>query len=407
MLNMPQHRFEPNQFHRELMGVLSLSPFDPYNSAARKQMFSSHIGQTLVIDGSTERRIQTGMEREYGKYTFAIKMPCDAEIIRCIDRYPRTLDGSIRHNPETLVIYEDVETKQVGCLSLVDYFSHHQYFGFAYKSKPAAKKLRAREFVAKDTVLMDSPSITDSGGYKYGRECNVAFMAHPAVSEDGILISRDVLEQFKFKTYETREVEWGSTHFPLNLYGDDNNYKPHPDIGDVIRPDGLLMALRSHDELFAPVEQSFGRTREVDHIFDKCVYAAGPGDKVKGIGRVIDIKVQHDPDSARPTTPIGMDVQTTKYNDARLRYYKEIHNEYLRLKRERGARLSLSKEFHRLVVEAISVIGPASKHVEGAKRERVVKIHRGVPLDDWRVEFVIEYEITPTIGFKLTDCHGG
>jgi hypothetical protein len=28
-------------------------------------------------------------------------------------------------------------------------------------------------------------------------------------------------------------------------------------------------------------------------------------------------------------------------------------------------------------------------------------------LDDWRVEFVIEYETIPTIGFKFTDCHGG
>jgi DNA-directed RNA polymerase beta subunit len=412
MSEQSQKPVQENQLRRELLGVLGLSPFVAYNSAARRQMFSSHITQSLVIEGSTERFIQTGMEQEYGKYTFNVKMPVDAEIIRVIERYPRTLDeSSIGHNPETLIIFEDVDTKEVGCLSLVDYFTHHQYFGFAYKRCPAVTKLRKGEFVSKGTILLDSPAVTDQGGYKYGRECNVAFMSHPAVAEDGFIVSRDILKQFRFKTYETRIIEWGSRSYPLNLYGDINTYKPHPDIGDLVRSDGVLMALRQHSDNFAPVEMSARRTREIDPIFDTCYYAAGPGQIKDGrtaSGRVIDIKVMHDPESTVPTTPVGMELQTNRYNDARMRYYKDIYDVYQNLKRQRGKALTLTHEFNRLVVESISVLG-AIKPVSSSKEapERVSKLHRGIPLDDWRVEFVIEYTVEPTIGFKLTDTMGG
>ncbi len=403
----------PSEIKRELLGVLGLNPFDAYDSSSRKQMFASHISQALVIEGSTERYIQTGMEREYGKYTFSVKMPVDAEIIRVIERYKHGIDEhSIGHNPETLIIFEDVETKEVGCLSLVDYFSHHQYFGFPYKRKPIVSKLRAGEYIKKGEILQDSPSVTDQGGYKYGRECNVAFMSHPAVAEDGFIVSRDLLKKYRFKTYETRVVEWGSKSYPLNLYGDEFTYKPHPNIGDLIRPDGVLMSLRPHSDAFAPVEMSSRRTREIDPTFDVSYYAAGPGeitDNGKVVsGRVIDIRVMHDPESTVPTTPVGMEAQTRRYNDARLLYYQQIYDVYTRLKRTRGAGLLLSHDFDRLVVEAIAVLGvirPTSSNKETP--ERVSMQYRGIPLDDWRVEFVIEYTVEPTIGFKLTDTHGG
>ena len=40
-------------------------------------------------------------------------------------------------------------------------------------------------------------------------------------------------------------------------------------------------------------------------------------------------------------------------------------------------------------------------------RERFQKVYRKVPIDHIRVDFVIEYEAEPNIGFKLTERHGG
>lgn len=389
----------PNQIHRDLMGVSGLNPWDGHDSSSRKQMIGSHLSQMLVISHPTERRCQTGMEREYGKYTFSIKMPVDAEVIRVIERYPNKIGlGSIAMNPQRIILFEDINTKEIGMLNIPNYCSYHQYFGFEYKARPALyDAFRAGAAIAKDTILLDSPSITNDGGYRFGRECNIAYMSHPAVSEDGILICEDVLPMFSFKSYETRVVEFGNKRFPLNLYADIGsdgvplNYKPFPDIGDYVHEDGLLMCLRSYDRELAVVEQGIYDSMEPDFIFDKATYATPKG-------RIVDIRVHHDTRNPQLGTPAGMAEQPEKYDLARRQFYQDIVNEYNRLRRERGDALRITPELHRMVVEALSVIDGGT--------QRIVKLYRQAPLDDWRLEFVIEYETVPTIGFKFTGLHG-
>jgi hypothetical protein len=59
------------------------------------------------------------------------------------------------------------------------------------------------------------------------------------------------------------------------------------------------MALRKDNPMLAPVKQNIYDLMEVDHIFDKSIYAAGPG------GRIIDIRVHHDNSAYNAPTPIG------------------------------------------------------------------------------------------------------
>jgi DNA-directed RNA polymerase beta subunit len=384
----------PNQLRADLLSVSGLNPWVGHNSSSRVQMFSSHISQKLVIAGANEKRCQTGMEAEFAKYTFSVKMPCDGRIIKNIHRYPKTVGKDfIAINPQTVVIYEDDQTNEIGIINIPLYCSYHQYFGFEYKSKSTLNKLVPGQFIPKDTIFMDSPAVTDDGGYMYGREVNMAFMSHPAASEDGIVICEDVLDKFKFKIYENRVIEWGSKKFPLNIYGDKDNFKPFPEIGEYIRDDGVLMILRSFDKSLSPVEQSIYDLMEPDYIFDKALYVSGPG------GKIIDIKVHHE-DSPQSPTPMGMEVQIEKYDKARKSFYTEIINEYKRLKKARGDSLKLTPDFSRLIVEAYTA-------TDTGDNQRINKLYRHTPIDDYRVEFVIEYEITPTIGFKLTDTSGG
>lgn len=390
---------DPNQLDVRLMGVNGLNPWDGADSASRKQMWSSQIGQHLVFSGLTQRRHQTGMEQEYGKYTFATEMPHDGEIIRTIDLYRKSYDyDSIQLNPLTVVIYERVDTREVGCVFLNNFFSQHPYFGFDYKRQPSMGKLRPGNLIKKGEVFLDSPGITPDGGYMFGAEVNVAFMTHPAVSEDGILISEDVCPNFKIKTYERRTVEWGNKRFALNTYGDEKHPRPFPDIGDYVREDGVLMALREYDDELAVVEQNVNSLREVDYIFDRITYVPA-----NTRGRVVDIRIHHDPNAPSAGSLIGMDEQGLKYDRKRRDFYQAILDEYNRIKRERGASFRVSPEFNRLARDAISVVGRNTT----APNEPIRKLHRQAPLDQWRVEFVIEYEIVPHHGFKLSDSHGG
>ena len=386
---------EPNELSAKWLGACGLNPLHAHDSSARLQMLSQHLGQMLVIKGSTARRLQTGMERQFGKYTYKVAMPCDGLILSIIERYPASMGAeTIASNPQTIVVYEDVMTKQIGIINLTEYCSNHQYFGFRYKAAPGINLLRVGAHIPKDTVFLDSPSITEEGDYHYGVQANVAFMSHPACSEDGIAVSDAFLPKLGFKTFEPRVVEWGKKSFALNLYGDENNYKPFPDIGEEIRGDGLLMALRDYDpnELVI-VEQSVNATQKVDFTFDHTFYANGPG------GRVIDIRINHDI-ADQNCAETHMDGQPQKYDNARRRFYKRILDEYFSLKKKRGDALEITPEFHQLIMFAQSVM------TEGGK-QRVTKLYRKAPLDVYRVEFVIEYDIIPSIGFKATDLHGG
>jgi hypothetical protein len=388
---------QPNELSAKWLGAPGLNPFHIYDSSARIQMLSQHLGQMLVVKGSVPRQLQTGMERQYGKYTYKVEMPCDGKILDIIPRYEQTLgQDSIAHNPQTVAVYENDETKEIGIIQLVDYCSNHQYFGFRYKTTPDFDKIRINAFIPKGTVFLDSPSVTTDGDYAYGVQANIAFMTHPACSEDGVVIRRGFLPQLGFRTYETRVIEWGRKRFALNLYGDPakGEYKPFPDIGDEIRPDGLLMALRDYDPAeLAVVEQSVNACRQVDFIFDTTVYANGAG------GRIIDVRINHDIADMN-CAAVHMDKQPQKYDNARRRFYHRVLELYTSLRKQRGDALQITPEFHQLVVQAQSVM------TEGGK-QRVTKLYRKAPLDTYRVEFVIEYENTPNMGFKLTDLHGG
>jgi len=398
---MIEDRLNPNELSPELLSINALNFAPDSDSSARSVMFGSHFTQRLVVDGANEKRIQTGVEKDLGRYTFAVKMPVDGRIVKIIPRYPPRMDNdSIPQNPETLVIYEDDATKEYGCVTVPYYASFHQSFGFRYEIKQAFRDLTPGTFVPKGTVFADSPAVRENGGYAYGIELNMCLMSHPAVSEDGILISRDVLPRLKFRTYENRTVECGVSEFPLNMYGNHEKYKPFPEIGDYIRDDGILMSLRSYSTDLMPVEVGIFDAMEHDSIFDKPVYVRGKG------GRVVDIKIYHD-DSEQSPMPDGIMNGVDKYHRALKQYYNELIKLDKDIRRDRqmkfgDSKVRMSPELHRMIVEGKAITNEGIN-----KSSQKLNLHfRKTPINAYHIEFVIEYEIIPTDGFKLTDTHG-
>lgn len=393
-VEMSAKRFEPNELRMDLLASSALNPWPGHDSSSRVQMFNSHLGQHLQIVGCTKRRCITGAERRYGEFTISVKMPCNAEIVRVIPRYSTSVGlGGIKENPVDVVIYQDVEAQQFGIIEVPRHHCNHQHFGIKYKHSNAYNTLMyPGAHVPKDTILADSPSIDVQGNYRYGRECEVLLASVPPVIEDGVVARRGVLKEFISKGIETRTGSWGKNRYPLNLYGDDTTYKPFPDIGDRVREDGLLFALRSYDELLGPIEMTPAALREPDYTFDKLMYAE-PG------ARIIDVQVRHDDKVNNPPTPVGMEVQTARYNNASRQFYQTLEEEYRKLRRDWKDKLVITPAFHRLLVEGES-------ELDDITNNKVIRTYRRNPLDDWRVQITFEYDVVPTIGFKLTGCHG-
>lgn len=383
----------PSELHAQFLSNNSMDPWVDVNSGPRKVMYAGHLPQALVIHGSEERYWQTGAEARFGEYCFSVKAPSDIEIIRKIERFPRSrvLNTTIK-NPQTVVIYLDLNTRQVGCLDLRDYSLEHQYFGFNYRKTEAYHRIEKGACFEEGTEFLVSPSLREGGGWAYGLNLMFASMSLPQTADDGIFIGQSALKKMSFNVIESRVGSWGQNRFPVNLHGNDSVYKCFPDVGERIRPDGLLMATREIDDRLAVTSLGLYDTQMLDMMYDEKLYTRA------GDGIVKDIMVYHD----NRSLPNGMSDQVERYKDLTDRFYREILEEYnnqLRLRRSDKRNNWLTDEFHRLVLEAAAMTDFDIGDV-------VQKLYHKAPIDDWRVEFKIEYTIVPNIGNKATGCAG-
>ena len=399
---MDTKKYILNEYYPEILSIHSLNPFAQHNSSPRNTMFSSHFSQRPVIKCPTEKRIQTGLEYKLKDSTFSIKMPEDGIVLDVIDRYPKGNNiNSLPFNPEKIIVYEDSSTREIGCFTIPYYCSHHTYFGFKYKFTDQINDLYPGKYINKGVIFADTPSSSEETGYMYGIELNVAYMTHPAIAEDGIVISEDVLDRLSITVFEDRVVEFGNNSFPLNLYGDMNNYKPFPEIGDYIRSDGILMATRSFEENIFPTETSITDILEVDYTFDKCTYVRGSG------GKIVDIKIYSDSDIDHSSNPINTYID--KYRDALIKFNLRILDSYKKIVKDREKRfgsgnITIKPEFNRYIKDAMALTYKLDQN--DRKGKKITYIYRDIPIETYRIEFVIEYEIKPDTGFKITDCHG-
>ena len=386
-----------NQLNARLLGTGScLNPWIANDSSSRVQMFNSQVGQSLVLKDGTPRIIQTGMEKEYGKYTFKKSFKEESRVVKTFEKYPKRVgDRSIKFNPVTTIIYEECKSHTFHVMHLERYHTQHQSFGFKYQHNNRIQQMlspNSPPFPA-GTILADSPAVRADGQYCYGIETSVAFMSIPQVIEDGVVVTDEYIKRLTSTGTEERRFSFGKDYYPLNLYGDRNNYKPFPDIGDKIRPDGLIFALRQYDPINAVVEMTPEALMEPDYIFDKLIYGE-PG------AEVYDVDVYHDLSQKKSPTPSGMAAQCQKYFNIKKEYHEEIHNEYSRLKKQYGQHLKMSPQFKQLVVET-DILKPR----QDGKRVQLTR--RAEPLDDWQVTVKYAYDIVPGIGYKVTDTHGG
>lgn len=385
-----------NEHRAELASAGAFNPTIAHDSSARVQMLGSHLSQALPIADCQTRRILTGMEREFGRATFKIEIPVDAEIVKAIPKFQQTIgQGGIKRNPTTSVVYMDVKTKVFDVLEFNHYHCMHQHFGFNYVFTPAMRKLVPGEHLQAGTVLGHSPTLDDMGNYRIGLNARTAMMSVPGIIEDGIIASESFCKRLTTKCIESREKSWGKNWYPLNLYGDDDHYKPFPDIGDKIREDGLIFALRrvpqDDDIILAPLEMSKEALREVNYFFDRCEYGH-PG------ATVTDITSRHEEHNTPPTPP-GMEVQAAKYYQAESLYHQALLDVYRQLSQRFGDRLQISPKFQAMLREA-------KMYLPCQVRSKSTQMYQLQPLDDWRVDLTYEYDFEPTIGSKLTGLHG-
>jgi len=411
--------FDKLKLDPRMVGITAVNSTCNHNSASRNIMFTSqHFPQCTVMLFGEESIMQSGLERELGKHLFDKKLENDSKIISIIPRYRGGIDfNSINHTVDAIVIFQDLKTNEISYLDLPYNSKLHKYFGYKFKwNTEILNRLSVNDVLPGGTVLATSPSVGTNGGYKYGVNMNMCLMSMNETAEDGVVISKSAAKKLTTEIFEKRTVEFGTESFLLNLYGNDETYKPFPEIGEKIHESGLICALRKFDDKLAPALTSIRDIQSFDNMFDEVTYVR-PGE-----GTVVDIKVLHTP-KAKKELYSNTDHMVSKYANAYILYMQDILNVYNEIlaenKRKYGTEdVKVSPKLTRLLVDAMALTDSMDQYSD----KNIKKLYRNDPCDIYRIEFTISFKISPyskneaidknnksnssNIGIKISDTNG-
>lgn len=388
--------------HPELVGCTTeLMLYPDGSSGARVQMQGAHYQQAPVIVGNQKRNLFTGSEFEYANYVFNVIVEHECKIERVIRRNAKR-EMNDRRAVETVLFVsytsDDVVRSTVYDVIVIPaYQSHHQYFGYQLIPTPIFYSILRGDtkMLRKGTILAQTPGVIDDE-WCLGRNVPAILASHQLVIEDACWISQELADSLKSYGYKTHVFSFGAKDYPLFLYGDADNPRIHPDLGEKVRADGMLMAKREYDELLSAVEMTSQALMEPDGHFDECV-VTDPG------AEVVDIKVYRD-DSSRNKmqTPVAMQKVCDEYADGLSLFHGDVRQFYQKLKMDRK-KPNLTPKARQLIREAIYDNPRDLIKNEGPRKKQF-----GYEvLEDYRIEITVRFPIELDVAGKITDCFGG
>lgn len=381
----------------ESMGLsATLSSYVAMTSASRVQMVASHKNQSISPAKSDLPPVLTGFENQLANFIFDIRMPCNA-VVRNVSR--KYIQGTGKSSPVYTIIYQNQDNGEWDSIDVYKHMSKHNVYATELKIAPEVPYLAKGSTIPKGTVLASSPNVHGGTSWANTVNANVLFTTDEAAVEDGFCISRSFAERCSPLEIGSRVITFGRSSFPLNLYGDKDNFKIFPEIGERIREDGIVFGTRQYDEVLDIANLSTKALMDVDVINDTCEYAP-PG------AIVYDVKVDSEVEytKARIRTPETMQGQVNKYKDITDDYYRDIIDTYNTIMRETNYTARLGNNLHQLIIAAFS---NEPNKVKGIRKGPTIrKAFRMNLIDEYHVEVFYYYRQPLQEGAKLSDHFG-
>lgn len=392
---------QPNQLSAEYFGPAALIPFPAHQSPSRAAMSTAYMGQRLITINSKAPVVSTGLDDAYCKYTFRIDMERDGTVVAI---YYKTPENDIKN---AYILFQSSGNNGEFELFIVE--TEHcsiktPTFGFTYVFTDLIKRVRPGVMFRKGDVFAHSPSINTELGYEADHSAvtpRTLMVSDPATGEDSIKFCKEALEEYKFHMFATITVNTTTNQVPLNLYGDDEVYKSWPNVGEKVRDDGIIFAVRTVDNVaLAPQALGHRALKTPDLIFDTC-YNAPPGSEV------ISVNVLHD--DTDPTPFPHAESQLLAYHNIKYAWMKQLYDRCMNYRRDAergGLRVSFSPELNQLLTYCYAVVYRKQIRSDDNNPSSVVLINKHTKVAPFRIVFTIRHEVVPGRGFKFSDRSG-
>lgn len=212
-----------------LLGMTMLT-YPTQINAMRATMFTSHLKQFLNLKNSEFPFTFTGTENMVGKYSSGYKRTKHKlQVIKKIGKFDDILDEPFYYY---LFVYDET-LQQYDVILRKPYESLTENFGYEYLDD-VIDSFNEGDTIDENTVLYRSTSYDEDMNYGYGANVVVAYGLDAFTSEDGAVVSKSIAK--KLTSIEVDEINIGlnSNDFFINKYGDSENYKPLPDLGEKV-----------------------------------------------------------------------------------------------------------------------------------------------------------------------------
>lgn len=283
--------------------------FAPYNNSTRTNMLTSHMNQFLNIRSPEFPFVFTGMENTAGRNSSGYKKTKGRiKVFRKVVKYENLIDHPYFYQ----MFYWDYDKKQYDVYERKCVEDLGQDFGYEINNERIDALADGME-VDGGEVLSKSNSYDDTMNYRYGRNLIVGYTFDPVEYEDAATISESAMNSCASLISTKKKFGWGDGDIPLNLYGDDDEYRPLPWIGEEVS--GIIASARPFIK-----EQKY-------HDF-KRENLKSPGDDcrtifINGKGTVVDYEILLNNTEMRKDR---FNAQLWQLIDAQNRYWKKIQD---------------------------------------------------------------------------------
>ena len=387
-----------------LLGIVPLiNPFMDKLSSQRGMMMSDHVGQSLIVDGCEIPHCFTGFEKKVGKYSIdKTARDQEVQVVAVIPKFILS-EGSypVHYNPSKTVIYRGMSDGKIGCFDIEDFTTVTD--GFGYRNVYGNASINVGNIINKNDDIVHAPTHEGELYKLFGCNLNVAYMAIPQVTEDGIAISESAAKKLETEGYSTISIDIRPDQIPLNLYGDDNNYKFMPDIGTHVADDGVVCVLRSPTADSIIHDMSPANLKKIQHLHDK-LYRIPAG------AEILDIYVSINRKN-KPISTIKTDViyqQAEAYRQKINTYHRSIYKLYHQLVEVSGN--EYTDAFSTLAYNAAGELLSAGERLDNTcimrKNGVLIPIRNKADVEFIHIDIKYRHKRPIRHGFKLTGRFG-
>lgn len=382
----------------ECLGLeLPIMPFADKTSAQRINMFTTSGAQALIVNGAEFPQVSSGFEHEYLKYTFnSSRFDQPGVILRVIPVYRvNTGNDQIKYCPSYLVIWFGEEDRLVHSNWVNTYTKGTNGFGWENFIDKSSMVPGMR--IEKDQCLSHSRAV-QGDQYCLGVNANTCYGTWPGTVEDAIIVSDEFTERTIATGYKELVIDINKNQIPINLYGNDIEYKFIPDIGEKVADGGVICGFRKINDTTFFADFTESALTNLQPMHDDIYYQIEPG------ATVVDIRVVRNRSSKLLTPPMFFQ-QLAKYEDGINDFYEQVIKAYEDECVRKGR--TPAHEFTSTVIQSARMLTAVKKRVLGVSRRSLAKYKRkDVVIPHIQLTVTLKYDIKPSLGAKLTSCYG-